>query len=183
MRQLRAAAAASHEAPWATALHSVDAADEAAVAAGQIRIVLISERRATSPRFKMLLTGLHKAGSLLCVAIDEAHCISMWGPSFRVEYLQLGSLRQCVPGVPFLALTATASTHVRDDIIEHLQLSNPLVALESIYRENLFLAREPRPREFAKVQARAVLSATASLADTTGCVLFSALQLPATSTP
>ena len=75
----------------------------------------MSELRPTMPKKQRLLAALRKAGKLLLIAIDEAHCISQWGPSFRKSYLDLHLLRQCVPGVPFLALTATATPHVRDD--------------------------------------------------------------------
>ena len=127
VREIDAAAAAAGDAPWATALHSLGAHNEAAVAAGAYPLVLVSEKRAISPRFKQLLTALHAAGRLLLVAVDEAHCISMWGPGFREDYLHLGGLRQCIPGVPFLALTATAGPHVRADIVRHLQV-RPMAA-------------------------------------------------------
>ena len=104
---------AAGEAPWATALHSQVGRDEAvrrelAVAAGAYPLTFVCEKRATSPRFKEHLVRMHRDGVLLFVAVDEAHCISMWGPGFREDYLRLGGLRQCVPGVPFLALLSQA---------------------------------------------------------------------------
>ncbi|MBS1508953.1 MAG: RecQ family ATP-dependent DNA helicase [Bacteroidetes bacterium] len=73
------------------------------------------------------------------VAIDEAHCISQWGYDFRPPYLLIASLRELKPGVPFMALTASATKLVRNDIVEKLQLKSPSVFLKSFARENLSL--------------------------------------------
>ena len=88
------------------------------------------------------------------MAVDEAHCISESNDQYRKEFRELGGLRQCVPGVPFIALTATAAPHVREDILDVLQLSNPLMAVESIYRPHLFLARELKPSTKERVCRR-----------------------------
>ena len=71
------------------------------------------------------------------IAIDEAHCISEWGHDFRPEYRQLPRLRQVLPGVPFIALTATATDQVRDDIEQHLALREPERFTASFNRPNL----------------------------------------------
>jgi ATP-dependent DNA helicase RecQ len=73
------------------------------------------------------------------VAIDEAHCISAWGHDFRPDYLALGHLIKGLGRPPVLALTATASPPVRDDIIARLQLRKPEIHVSGLDRRNLFL--------------------------------------------
>jgi ATP-dependent DNA helicase RecQ len=76
---------------------------------------------------------------LRLVAVDEAHCISEWGHDFRPSYRNLAELKRRFPGVPILALTATATPRVKADIIEQLALSNPLEVHGSFFRPNLRL--------------------------------------------
>ncbi|TMW68486.1 hypothetical protein Poli38472_005954 [Pythium oligandrum] len=71
-----------------------------------------------------LLQLMYKKNALVLFAVDEAHCISSWGHDFRPAYRQLGALRQAFPTVPFMALTATATQEVRDDIHRQLQLTH-----------------------------------------------------------
>lgn len=75
--------------------------------------------------------------NVTALAIDEAHCISEWGHDFRPEYRQLASLRELLPEVPVMALTATATERVRTDIIRHLKLRDPAVFVASFNRPNL----------------------------------------------
>ncbi len=76
-------------------------------------------------------------------AIDEAHCISEWGHEFRPEYRQLSKLRSKFPDCPIAAFTASATRHVRHDILAQLQLRNPDKYIASFYRSNLrYLVRE-----------------------------------------
>lgn len=71
------------------------------------------------------------------IAIDEAHCVSQWGHDFRPSYLKISKLKEYFPKVAFLALTASATKRVQDDIITQLQLENPAVFTKSFARENL----------------------------------------------
>ena len=71
------------------------------------------------------------------IAVDEAHCISEWGHDFRPEYRQLAQLREAFPGTPMMALTATATTRVREDIVKLLQLRKPRCFVASFNRPNL----------------------------------------------
>ena len=73
------------------------------------------------------------------VAIDEAHCISAWGHDFRPDFLGLGDMIKAIGRPPVLALTATASPPVRDDIIARLHLKNPEILISGLDRPNLFL--------------------------------------------
>jgi len=71
------------------------------------------------------------------IAIDEAHCVSQWGHDFRPSYLKISKLKEFFPKVAFLALTASATKRVQDDIIVQLQLENPAVFTKSFARDNL----------------------------------------------
>lgn len=71
------------------------------------------------------------------VAIDEAHCVSQWGHDFRPAYLNIKKLRTLLPKTPFLALTASATPRVREDVIEQLELKKPLIFQSSFERANL----------------------------------------------
>lgn len=73
------------------------------------------------------------------IAIDEAHCISQWGYDFRPPYLQIAELREIKAGVPFIALTASATKQVKEDILEKLQLKSALTFQKSFARENISL--------------------------------------------
>ena len=94
-----------------------------------------------------------------CFAIDEAHCISEWGHEFRPEYRQLSRLRTQFPDRPIAAFTASATRHVRHDILAQLQLRNPDKYIASFYRPNLrYLVRECEGVEQMELLLRAVRS-------------------------
>src|SRR5690606_39843157 len=75
-----------------------------------------------------------KAMNVNLIAIDEAHCISQWGHDFRPSYRHCQILRELLPGVPMMALTASATEKVCEDIISNLQLKEPELIKKDIYR-------------------------------------------------
>ncbi len=86
-------------------------------------------------------------------AIDEAHCVSQWGHEFRPEYRGLALLPERFPGVPRIALTATADTRTRSDILAALGMQDAQVFLDSFHRANLHIAAEPKVGESAQLLA------------------------------
>ncbi len=104
---------------------------------GRLVLLYAAPERVTHPRFLAMLDSLHERGRLGLFAIDEAHCVSQWGHDFREEYLQLGLLAERYPGVPRIALTATADEHTRADIVERLQLQGARTFVASFDRPNI----------------------------------------------
>jgi len=107
-----------------------------AVQAGQIRLLYLSPERLMSERMLHALSRL----DVRLIAIDEAHCISQWGPAFRPEYEALGELRHRFPGVPLIGLTATADPSTRADITERIFDGDALAIVTGFDRRNLSLA-------------------------------------------
>ena len=92
-----------------------------------------------------------KKWNVSCLAIDEAHCVSEWGHDFRPEYRQLARLRVALPGVPLMALTATATGRVRADIVTHLQLREPEIFVASFNRPNLTYRVIPKDQPLKQI--------------------------------
>ena len=104
---------------------------------GKLTLLYAAPERILTPRFMAMLASLHERRQLSLFAIDEAHCVSQWGHDFREEYLGLSALHEQFPGVPRLALTATADDHTRADIIQRLHLEEARLFVASFDRPNI----------------------------------------------
>jgi ATP-dependent DNA helicase RecQ len=104
--------------------------------AGRLDFAYVAPERLALDGFSSMLDGL----KLSVIAIDEAHCVSQWGHDFRPEYLSLGDLGKRFPGVPRIALTATADPRTRTDVIKLLRLDDARTFLSSFDRPNLSLS-------------------------------------------
>jgi ATP-dependent DNA helicase RecQ len=100
---------------------------------GNFKFLYISPERIASEIFRVRLPQMN----ITLVAIDEAHCISQWGYDFRPSYLKIGRLRETLQGIPFLALTATATAEVVNDIQDKLKFREKNVMRSSFVRSNL----------------------------------------------
>lgn len=100
---------------------------------GGYKFLYVSPERLSSDLFKSKLKSI----KVNLITVDESHCISQWGYDFRPSYLQIAEIRKLLPGVPVLALTATATSRVADDIQDKLGFPEKNVIKMSFYRENL----------------------------------------------
>src|SRR4029079_5747867 len=100
---------------------------------GEFRLLYVAPERLMLESFIAKVPGWKVAQ----IAIDEAHCISEWGHDFRPEYRALSKLRELLPEVPIMALTATATERVRRDILQQLKLREPRCYVASFDRPNL----------------------------------------------
>lgn len=116
----------------------IAAADRAR--AGQLKLLYVAPETLLRPETLRLLED----SRLACLAVDEAHCISEWGHDFRPEYRQLRKVRHRFPSAVCLALTATATPRVREDIRQLLEIDRSGQFIGSFNRPNLFLAAQPR---------------------------------------
>ena len=110
---------------------------ERALLSGRLVLLYAAPERILTPRFLAMLDSLHERGLFSLAAIDEAHCVSQWGHDFREEYLGLTVLHERFPGVPRVALTATADDHTRADIVQRLQLETARLFISSFDRPNI----------------------------------------------
>lgn len=127
-----------HRGIKAAALHS-DMSHELCLAMmdncilGGYKLLYVSPERLSSPLFQAKLNRM----KISFITVDEAHCISQWGYDFRPSYLQIAAFRELHPDIPILALTATATPEVADDIQRQLHFPSPNVFRMSFHRSNL----------------------------------------------
>ncbi|PZP99024.1 MAG: DNA helicase RecQ [Variovorax paradoxus] len=124
---------------------------ERRLARAEVTLVYAAPERVVTPRFLELLDGLAARGKLALFAIDEAHCVSQWGHDFRPEYRQLTLLHERYPGVPRIALTATADALTRADIVERLQLEEARQFVSSFDRPNIRYAIAEKKEPMAQL--------------------------------
>jgi ATP-dependent DNA helicase RecQ len=105
--------------------------------AGQLDLLYVAPERLLTGRFLNLLDRAHEGPGIALFAIDEAHCVSQWGHDFRPEYRQLTILHERWPGVPRIALTATADAPTRREIAERLALDDARQFVSSFDRPNI----------------------------------------------
>ncbi len=113
----------------------------------RIKILYIAPERLLMPEFLQFIQRLNVS----LFAIDESHCISEWGHDFRPEYRQLSMLKEKFPGVPVMALTATATPVVRKDIVSQLKLRDCRVFNASFNRGNLYYQIRPKDNTFRQL--------------------------------
>jgi ATP-dependent DNA helicase RecQ len=127
-------------------LHQVRSREQA-ILSGKTKLLYVAPERLLNEKFLPFLDLIREKIGIAAFAIDEAHCVSEWGHDFRPEYRQLKQLRQRYPGVPTLALTATATDRVRQDIIQQLGLSQPSIHIASFNRPNLYYEVQPKQKQ------------------------------------
>ncbi|HIZ52306.1 MAG TPA: RecQ family ATP-dependent DNA helicase, partial [Candidatus Pseudomonas excrementavium] len=109
---------------------------------GEMDFLYLAPERLLKPRTLQFLQSL----DIALFAIDEAHCVSQWGHDFRPEYLQMGQLAELFPGVPRMALTATADERTREEIAQRLRLEDAKRFVSGFDRPNIFYRIVPKDR-------------------------------------
>lgn len=119
------------------------------IKSGEAKLVYVSPEGLATERIKQIFRESNLTVS--CITIDEAHCISEWGHDFRPDYLEIISFRREFPDAPCLALTATATKQVRQDVLKNLELKNASVLVSSFNRKNIFLQVQPRTDGYRQI--------------------------------
>ncbi|MBU0959636.1 MAG: ATP-dependent DNA helicase, partial [Nanoarchaeota archaeon] len=114
---------------------------------GKVKMLYVAPERLALDSFKLFLASIQ----ISLIAIDEAHCISEWGHDFRQEYRNLRFLKDSFSTVPIIALTATATLKVKEDILKQLSLNNPQIFVSSFNRENLNLIVRRKKNTFNQI--------------------------------
>ncbi len=112
------------------------------IKSGAVKLIYLSPEGLNTERVK----NIFREGQInvSCLTIDEAHCVSEWGHDFRPDYLEIACFREEFKNAVCLALTATATSQVREDIVNNLKLKNPAILVSSFNRKNIFLDVQPR---------------------------------------
>jgi ATP-dependent DNA helicase RecQ len=142
----------------ALAIHSGLTRDEINVALdncvfGDFKFLYLSPERLNTELFKVRVQQMN----VNLIAVDEAHCISQWGYDFRPSYLRIAELKKIIPNTPILALTATATPSVAQDIMEKLEFENGVLLKKSFERKNLvYVVRntEDKHKEMLKIATK-----------------------------
>ncbi|MDE6540588.1 MAG: DNA helicase RecQ [Muribaculaceae bacterium] len=135
----------------AAAVHSNRPDEEVREALEQTRLGRVKLLYTSPERFVADLPAWSRSLPIRLVAIDEAHCISQWGHDFRPVYMELAHIKAQLPGVPVVALTATADRLTRDDIVKQLALRDPFLWTGSFDRPNISIEVSPDPGKARRI--------------------------------
>jgi len=140
---------------------TAEASSERLAFEGKARLLYTTPETALG-RLKSRFAELHSRVGIRLLAIDEAHCVSEWGHDFRPEYQRLAELRAVLPGVPIMALTATATPRVQEEMVRNLQLGRAggghVSVVSTFDRPNLYYASVERGSEEAEQVLRDLVS-------------------------
>ena len=125
-------------------------AEKEKVISGKVKLLYVSPESLNTSKIQDILH--HENICVNCITIDEAHCVSEWGHDFRPDYLEIGSIRHQFPKAVCLALTATATQQVRQDIIRILKLEFPAIFVASFNRPNIFLEVKKKNKPLEQVK-------------------------------
>ncbi len=114
---------------------------------GELTLLYVSPERLMTPHFQDYI----RQQNISLIAIDEAHCVSVWGNDFRPEYVALGRLKELFPQVPTIALTATADASTQQDIIKQLNLKDAHLSLSSFERTNITTYCKPGQKRIEQI--------------------------------
>jgi len=117
-----------------------------------IKLVYVTpEKLSASDKLISVMNSLYRRGLLDRIVIDEAHCVSQWGHDFRPDYKKLSVLRTKFPGVPFMALTATATPRVQKDVLYQLKMTKPKWFTQTFNRPNLRFVVKPKKKVMEEI--------------------------------